>query len=725
MSDSSSYWFVGASYSGTKDQTERFITEGIWENGYNDKYLGLVKSIKAGDHIAIKAAYTKKNGLPFDNRGHFVSVMLIKAIGVVVSNYNDGRKIKVDWTPLESPKEWYFYTNRSTIWRVTPGEWEPDGLISFTFNGKAQDIDRFRNAPFWRDRFGDKPTFKWTAFYEALADKLLDYRKDRKELVSAINLIMNELDTLSVPQDQYADGTTGPLKDICPFTTFALFNRHITIDNRRAIAQGLATFLGIQEDIPETFEAIPVMNNMKTWFFGYEKDREPDDIDKLWNIFYEAIILADSNALERESEFIAAYDKATKLSGVGWNLTIGLYWIRPWSYPALDSRSQNYIKSKLRLEIGKNGPQRRCNASDYLKFAIELEKHFEDELFPVNSFPKLSYEAWLYRSPKTTSKADDSVEEESTEETEDGDFIESIEAPIEPYSIDNIIEDGCFLERERLVTILERLRSKKNIILQGVPGTGKTWLAKRLALALITERDESKIKVVQFHPNLSYEDFIRGWRPGGEKGLSLVDGPFMEIVKSARKNPLEKYVIVIEEINRGNPAQIFGEMLTLLEADKRTPDEALELCYRRDENERVYIPSNLYLIGTMNIADRSLAMLDFALRRRFAFVDLLPCFNEAWHKWLNHKFKLKNEFIGKIKAQIDSLNDEITNDLNLGPQFQIGHSYLTPPEGLEISDPLLWFRNIVETDLSPLLREYWFDDLEKANNAIKRHFKEL
>ena len=297
--------------------------------------------------------------------------------------------------------------------------------------------------------------------------------------------------------------------------------------------------------------------------------------------------------------------------------------------------------------------------------------------------------------------------------------IES-EVPIDSYSIDNIISDGCFLDKVKVQKTLKRLRTKKNIILQGPPGTGKTWLAKRLAFALIGQRDDSKIRAVQFHPNLSYEDFIRGWRPSGEGKLTLVDGPFMEVIKTAIDDPESKYVIVIEEINRGNPAQVFGEMLTLLETDKRTPDEALELSYRKFDGERVYIPSNLYVIGTMNIADRSLALVDLALRRRFAFIDLEPTLGKAWRNWVKDKNGIDSEFLDEIERRIINLNDEITIDPSLGAQFQVGHSYVTPAVGMNITEAKEWFGEVVETEIGPLLDEYWFDDLEKSRKAQKR-----
>jgi len=250
--------------------------------------------------------------------------------------------------------------------------------------------------------------------------------------------------------------------------------------------------------------------------------------------------------------------------------------------------------------------------------------------------------------------------------------------PILPYSVDDIVGEGSFLPLERVNTLLDRLRTKKNVILQGPPGTGKTWLARRVAYALIGQRDESKVRVVQFHPNLSYEDFIRGWRPSGEGRLVLVDGPMMEIIQEATVDPSSKYVMVIEEINRGNPAQIFGEMLTLIEVGKRTPSEAMELSYRKKSGEKVYVPDNFYLIGTMNIADRSLALVDLALRRRFAFFDLEPILDSTWENWVHEKNGIDRLFLNEVRGRLMRLNQEISEDRSLGSQFSVGHSYVTP-----------------------------------------------
>lgn len=466
------FWFVGALW-GADDQTERFISEGIWKNGYDEKFGEHVQRMKPGDRIAIKASFTKKYGLPFDNQEKPVSCMRIKAVGTVIEATTDGQTVKVDWTQLEEPKDWFFYTYRVTIVEADASDELARRLIQFTFGDHKQDYD------FW----------------------------------------------LRVPY--------------------------------------------------------------------FAKKYRPGG--------------ASVTEIEREEEEAVA---------------------------------------------------------------------------------------------------------------------DSEQAKFEPYGTDNIIEDGCFLPEGEINAALARLISKKNLILQGPPGTGKTWLAKRLAYALIGTKDRKvtrkRMRSIQFHPSLSYEDFVRGWRPDGNGELSLIDGAFLEAVEAARAEPDRPFVVIIEEINRGNPAQIFGEMLTLLEKDKRSEEEAIELAYRHEQGERVFIPRNLFVIGTMNIADRSLALVDLALRRRFAFVTLETALNDSWRKWCIDKAGIDAAILTQIQQLMTELNDEIAADRSLGTQFKIGHSYVTPAPGEEITDAKDWFRAIVETEIAPLLEEYWFDNPEKAATSKAR-----
>lgn len=718
-------WFVGASY-GTDDQMPRFLEDGIWENGYDDRHLELVRSMQPGERIAIKAAYTRKHGLPFDNRGRTVSVMGIKAIGTITENLNDGKRVKVDWEKAGPVREWYFYTHRGTIWCVQPGDWMNDALIAFAFEGKLQDLDRFRNEPYWRERFGtvtpEKQRFQWTDFYEAVAEKLLDYASDRSTLIAGIHQIATRVPGLSYLQDKFPDGSSGPLQDICPFTVIGTFNRGMTDANRKLIAGELASFLGVTVPVPSSFEGIPVLNNQRSWFFAYAEKRGAGDIDALWQVFTAASLWLGNDQPESRAALIQTYDAATQLWGVAWNLSTGLYWSHPWDFLTLDSQSRHYINKRLGLNVSTGSQQVPCDARSYLRLLDDLRTRFGEDSYPVHSFPDLSLASWMYKDPADEPAPLDELDADiAHEQASVGEVREAfqIATPIIPYFVDDILKDGCFLERAEIDLLLDRLRTKKNLILQGPPGTGKTWLAKRLAFALMGQKDDGKIRAVQFHPNLSYEDFVRGWRPTGEGKLSLADGVFMDAIKAARKEPSSKFVVVIEEINRGNPAQILGELLTLLEAGKRTPSEALELCYPDADGVRrpVHIPDNLYVIGTMNIADRSLALVDLALRRRFAFVGLEPRLGPLWREWVVKVCGVDEALVADIEQRVTDLNGQIAVDARLGKQFRIGHSYVTPVHRLEAGDTKKWFQQVVETEIGPLLEEYWFDAPDEAQKA--------
>ena len=550
--------------------------------------------------------------------------------------------------------------------------------------------------------------FGWATFFSEIADKLLQYRDDRGPLIAELHAISARI-SLPLPKDRIDDVTACLLQDICPFTTIGLVNRNIKDANRRSIASELATFLGVQEPTPALdwkIDGIPLANNWNVRFFGHTRDRKPGDIDALWRLFSDAIEVADMDDERFREAFVRSYDNALTVKQVGVpKLTMGLYWIRPGSFPSLDKSSFKYIEDRLGEGVLPG------NAREYLELRDRLLERFREPDAPVRSFPELTWSAYNQSDPKPI---------DNGESTHDGDGRDP-EPPPPPaeYTIDAILGDGCFLSREALEKMLRWLRTRKNLILQGPPGTGKTWLAKKLAFALLGRKDEGRIRHLQFHPNLSYEDFVRGHRPV-EGRLELTDGPLLKLTEEARNDPEHDYVMVIEEINRGNPAQIFGEMLTLLEADKRTPDEALALAFPRDESERGHVPPNVYLIGTMNVADRSLALVDLALRRRFAFVDLEPVFGESWRRWMRDQGGFDDGFLRNVADRMDALNEAISADASLGKQFRVGHSYLTVPPETRIASPEAWYREVVETEIAPLLREYWFDQPDKAD-AREKH----
>ena len=300
---------------------------------------------------------------------------------------------------------------------------------------------------------------------------------------------------------------------------------------------------------------------------------------------------------------------------------------------------------------------------------------------------------------------------ENDEDTLDS---EEMQVPLTEYSVENFLSE-VYMDRGRYDAIVGLLRAKKNVILQGAPGVGKTFTAKRLAYSMMGVKDASRVMMVQFHQSYSYEDFIEGYRPSGA-GFELVKGAFYSFCKKAADDEENEYFFVIDEINRGNLSKIFGELFMLIENDKR--GYKLQLLYSR---EFFYVPRNVHIIGMMNTADRSLAMLDYALRRRFAFVELRPAFDsEGFRAYCagldNPKFK-------RLVGKVESLNRAIAEDESLGEGFCIGHSYFCNMEADSCTDAAL--ASIVDYELIPMLKEYWFDEPGKVREWTDRLHRSL
>jgi 5-methylcytosine-specific restriction protein B len=456
LPDDVTFWMLGAYWSDRDpaDQTQRFQDEGIWQNGYEDRYLDEVRSIRPGDRIAIKATSTQRHDLPFDSRNHTVSKMTIKAVGTVTKNPGNGRTIEVEWESNFKPRDWYFYTYQPTVWRLRPNEEMARRLVRFAFNGEQQD---------------------------------------------------------------YA------------------------------------------------------------WF-----------CERWWG-------------------------------------------------------SESVVTGGI----------------------------------PIDG------------------QAD----------------------VVQPYDVADLIGSGVFLSEEDVKLAIDRLSSKKNLILQGPPGVGKTYIARKLAFVLMKASDNQRIQMVQFHQSYSYEDFIRGYRPLPEKAgaFALQDGIFFEFCHRAAQDPDRPYVFIIDEINRGNLSQIFGELLMLIEADKRGPAFQLPLVYRRPDEAPFNVPLNLYIIGLMNVADRSLAMVDYALRRRFAFFSLVPQYDsDRFQEWLLDR-GMQKSLVELIVGRMSALNKQIAGDPLLGHNYQLGHSFFCPKGDNFAELDRNWYEGIVLTEVLPLLAEYWFDNATKVD----------
>lgn len=266
------------------------------------------------------------------------------------------------------------------------------------------------------------------------------------------------------------------------------------------------------------------------------------------------------------------------------------------------------------------------------------------------------------------------------------------------YTKKDFLEE-VFISEAKYDEMYAVLMRKQNIILQGAPGVGKTFAAKRLAYSIMGAKNDDHIQFVQFHQNYSYEDFVEGYRPAAS-GFIRTDGIFKRFCHDAVDAQDEKFFFIIDEINRGNLSKIFGELLMLIEKDYR--GQTVTLPY---SGRSFTVPKNLYIIGMMNTADRSLAMIDYALRRRFSFIDMEPGFDtDGFKEYMSSK---GSSTMKALVEEVKQLNVDIKEKLGKG--FCIGHSYFVFDE--PCSDELL--KNIVNYDILPMLAEYWFDDEEQ------------
>ena len=546
--------------------------------------------------------------------------------------------------------------------------------------------------------------FDWVDFYKEFALKLLDYKEKRDILIEKVKAIydMTGISMPTLDRDNH-------IVDIDPFTVFGLFNKKLRDENRIKILDAVAKLFGVSSTVPTSFASLPVLTPQNATFYYFIDDREESDIDDLWELFVSALEFTKSPTSSNKDRFFNYFDLVINKKGNGNSkITMGLYWISPDSFLNLDRRNKWYIyeSGKVPEDIVRMLPEvePKISASKYFMISEIISKYLKSNKSKLKNFKELSFEAWKYSEQVNNGDVltDGAYEED---DIEPDDIVEEEEIDYSNYTKKDFLSE-VFMSEEDYDSLYAILRKKKNVVLQGAPGVGKTYIAKRLAYSMIGKEDAERVMLVQFHQSYSYEDFIMGFRPDDE-GFKLRTGAFYNFCKKAESDIDNDYFFIIDEINRGNLSRIFGELFMLIEDDKR--GTSLQLLY---SDEQFAVPENLYIIGMMNTADRSLAMLDYALRRRFAFFNIKPGFEtNGFKKYLKG---LKNKKLDNLIYCIENLNNDISTDESLGDGFCIGHSYFCNLEAEEINDREL--SGIVEYEIIPLLKEYWFDEPSKFNN---------
>lgn len=678
--------------------------------------------------------------------------------------------------------------------------------------------------------------YTWIPFYKEFAEKLMNYRNDRASLLS---LIYENRDLLYAKYLHDNKGVDDLLTDVDPFTVFGLFNRGIKSENRINSAKLFKKLFNMNSDAPADFEGIPILNNQRSYFFGYRNLREKEDIDNLWSLFEKVV---------KGEDIEDTFNVVIKQYGININITMALFWIRPEDFLAFDGTNRAYLQQNYGIEI----PDRVPEYKQYMKMVNEIKDKMKDDALHEKSFVELSSNAnnsgngavgnekdswndfyvnlWrkhqnlvlqgapgtgkTYRVPELVVRlcspefdAENATREELMAEYNQlksdrrvmfttfhqsmdyEDWLEGLRPVVENNQVTYEIEPGIFkklcdeadkpfstkkdIEISDDATIwkvslcgtgdnpVRRDCMKNGYIRIGWDGYGETITEQTdwsihdgegrsilnafmntmkigdVVMSCYSSRTVDAIGIVagDYEWHDEFDDYKRvrrvKWLVKGvnEDIVSMNDGKTMtlgtvyrlnamtldkvktlldkyEVSKTLTENT-KPYVIVIDEMNRGNVAKIFGELITLLETDKRKGRKNAESVILPYSKKPFYIPSNVYLIATMNTADRSLGTIDYAIRRRFAFVSIKPIELEEEHFNAELFRKVSELFIANYDEYVESgFNDgiKLIPAETLCEEYRpedvwIGHSYFLMENDSEV-------KNRLEFEIIPLLEEY-------------------
>ena len=655
-------WFVGANYkTGGGDQTERFVREGIWAMQRPDgdaytpagkKSAARVMAMRPGDRIAIKATYTRKKDVKFDNRGKSVSVMAIKATGEIAENPGNGHTVKVNWKQrLDPPREWYFHTHQDTVWEVNQGsgtESWAEALIDFTFEDKPQDYEKFLATRYWGDRYRNGSTDLWDNFVQRA-----------KQYLESVSLEDDELSYKRKMAEEYAEA-------------------------RRLVLEGSEDWgSALRRASPENLLFHVNKSKLNDWTRN-EPMAALGTLRALWGN-------NDLPLSKRVAGFCEEFPKSV-VSGTGSRANVV-------SVLLMGEDVRNYPPYRIRVmakafeETGYPPPQKEASEAELYEHALGFFDRFMEEADSRDLTVRDRLEAqsivW------GTLKMDEPIDPPKPQPTI---TLEGLAGELN-------------LPAEFLRNIETLLEEKKQVIFQGPPGTGKTYVAQELARFLAGTDD--RCQLVQFHPSYSYEDFVRGYHPtlleGRQAGFELKDGPLLRIARQAKDNPDNRHFLIIDEINRGNLAKVFGELYFLLEYR----DTEMGLMYQDEDEAAFSMPKNLFIIGTMNTADRSIALVDLALRRRFAFVNFAT--NVEPVKGLLRRWLAKNDLASMawVADIVERANEKLDDH-----HAAIGPSYFMDKNLDEAAVERIWKHQVL-----PYIEEHLFGQRDRlcefALNALR------